>query len=447
MNNFRFIAVIDIGKTNVKLALVDLVSCTEIEILKRPNLVQNSGIFPHYDVEGIWQFILQGLRQFKNFEAISITTHGATAALIAADGELALPILDYEHDVTLENYENLQPPFSQTGSPRLPLGLNLGAQLHWLKSTFPLEFAKTKNIVMYPQYWAFRLTGVVCNEVTSLGCHTDLWRPAAQDYSSLVDDMGWRKLMAPLAKASSIIGTTKPNLGLGDRPVAVGIHDSNASLMPHLQKHKKPFAVVSTGTWVVAMAVGSPVPNLDEMRDTLININAFGDTVPSARFIGGREFEIMSKGSAVEFSEADIQFVLQSGVFLLPSVVERSGPFPWRNMHWIGNTNPSQRFVALSFYLALMTKTCLHLIGAEGDIIVEGPFGENTIYCRMLAVATGRNVLASTSSKSGTTIGAALLLNAGAIEQPPMMVFLASEGEIWREYAKQWTQKVLTISA
>ena len=28
---------------------------------------------------------------------------------------------------------------------------------------------------MYPQYWAYRLTGVLANEVTSLGCHTDLW--------------------------------------------------------------------------------------------------------------------------------------------------------------------------------------------------------------------------------------------------------------------------------
>jgi L-fuculokinase len=30
-------------------------------------------------------------------------------------------------------------------------------------------------------------------EATSLGCHTDLWNPAAQRYSQLVDDMGWQQ--------------------------------------------------------------------------------------------------------------------------------------------------------------------------------------------------------------------------------------------------------------
>ena len=37
---------------------------------------------------------------------------------------------------------------------------------------------------MYPQYWAYRLTGVLANEVTSLGCHTDLWDYRAGDFST-----------------------------------------------------------------------------------------------------------------------------------------------------------------------------------------------------------------------------------------------------------------------
>lgn len=35
---------------------------------------------------------------------------------------------------------------------------------------------------MYPQYWALRLTGIAANEVTSLGCHTDLWNPWTADF-------------------------------------------------------------------------------------------------------------------------------------------------------------------------------------------------------------------------------------------------------------------------
>ncbi len=65
----------------------------------------------------------------------------------------------------------------KTGSPTLPMGLNLGAQIHWQARRFPDAFAKTRHILMYPQYWAFRLTGVAASEATSLGCHTDLWAP------------------------------------------------------------------------------------------------------------------------------------------------------------------------------------------------------------------------------------------------------------------------------
>ena len=69
----------------------------------------------------------------------------------------------------------MRPPFAETGTPRLPIGLNLGAQLFWQARRFPEAFARVAAILTYPQYWAFRLTGVRANEATSLGCHTDLW--------------------------------------------------------------------------------------------------------------------------------------------------------------------------------------------------------------------------------------------------------------------------------
>ena len=92
------VAVIDIGKTNAKVALVDLASLSETGVRKTPNEVLSDGLYPHYDVERLWTFILDSLRdlgQAAPIEAISITTHGATAALVDGDGNLALPILDY----------------------------------------------------------------------------------------------------------------------------------------------------------------------------------------------------------------------------------------------------------------------------------------------------------------------------------------------------------------
>ena len=82
------------------------------------------------------------------------------------------------------------------------------------------------------------------------------------------------------------------------RDVAVhcGIHDFSASLLPHLKERKPPFAVVSTGTWVILFAVGGDIDKLDPERDTLANVSALGDPVACARFMGGREFERLTGG-------------------------------------------------------------------------------------------------------------------------------------------------------
>ncbi len=70
-----------------------------------------------------------------------------------------------------------------------------------------------------------------------------------------------------------------------------GIHDSNASLLPHLLSRRTPFAVVSTGTWVVSFAIGGRSVALDPARSTLCNVDAFDRPVPSGIFMGGRVFD------------------------------------------------------------------------------------------------------------------------------------------------------------
>ena len=81
------------------------------------------------------------------------------------------------------------------------------------------------------------------------------------------------------------------------------------------------------------MAIGGRKVALDPARDTLINVNALGDPVPSARFMGGREFELVRRGHD-GFSEADVEAVLARGVLLLPSVETQSGPFQGREASW-----------------------------------------------------------------------------------------------------------------
>ncbi|MBX4859847.1 carbohydrate kinase [Rhizobium bangladeshense] len=422
--SYRRIAVLDIGKTNAKVVVLDSETGAEIAVLKRPNIAIKSGPYPHYDVEALWSFALDALKSLARepgFDAISITTHGASAALLGRDGVLAMPVIDYEHEYPQEirdAYTGLRPSFDETFSPRLAMGLNVGAQLHYQKTAFPEEFAEVATILTYAQYWTARLTGVTANELTSLGCHTDLWNPREGHYSSLVDRLGIRDLMAPIRSAFDALGPVLPDiateLGLAAPvPVYCGIHDSNASLLPHLVHREAPFAVVSTGTWVIIFGVGGDLDHLDPSRDTLANVDAYGRAVPSSRFMGGREFEILSAeiGLADEkAAQAAIGPVIGKGMMLLPNIASGSGPFPGKASRWIGDEEASreERSAAACLYLALMTDACLGLVSAKGPIIVEGPFALNGTYLKLLAALTGREVMALPGS-TGTSQGAALL--------------------------------------
>lgn len=449
----RHVAVIDIGKTNAKVAIVDMDGLAEIAVRTRPNTVLNAAPYPHYDIDGLWAFVLDALgalNRERAIDAITVATHGAACALLDAHGHLALPVLDYEHDgpdALAAEYDAMRPPFAETGSPRLPLGLNLAAQIFWQQRCFSDAFRNVSAIVMYPQYWSFRLTGIAANEVTSLGAHTDLWNPAKRDYSALVDRLGWRGLFAPSRRSADCLGPVLPEIaartGLRpDIPVYCGIHDSNASLLPHLIARQPPFAVVSTGTWVIAMSVGGPAAVLNPDRDTLINVNAFGDPVPSARFMGGREHAILTEGLEEGCTPEDIAAVLAKRIFLLPTVQAGSGPFPTRQAEWIydGAIRPGERRAAVSFYLAMMTATCLELIAAHGPTIVDGPFARNDLYLRMLAAATGRRVIAAIGTRPG-----AALLTSQSVSLPPHNDGTAeSPGQLWSDYARGWHAELRT---
>ena len=420
MDKPRRIAVIDIGKTNAKVALVDTASHRETAVRKTPNHVLRDGLYPHFDMEGQWNFVLAsltGLYAAEPFDAISITTHGASAALVKLDGSLALPALDYEHDgpdSLTEEYNAVRPPFSETFSPRLPIGLNLGAQIFWQQKLFPKEFAEAAHILALPQYWAMRLAGVAASEATSLGAHTDLWLPAETDFSSLVTRLGWRKLFPPLRSAFDTLGLLKPDIAriIGVEkplPVACGIHDSNASLLPHLMARPAPFSVVSTGTWVIIFSTGADLAKLDPSRDCLANVDAFARPVASARFMGGREYEMIVP-PGISGDRDSLNEVLDKNILLLPSVGQTSGPFQGMQSKWrpFEPQGPA-RASAASLYLAMMTATSLSLSGGKGDVIVEGPFARNSVFLGMLTVASGRPVVAMAGSSTGTSLGAALL--------------------------------------
>ncbi|MGY3549175.1 hypothetical protein ACVW0W_004942 [Bradyrhizobium sp. USDA 4469] len=299
------VAVLDIGKTNVKLAVF-----SDGRLLwekSAPNRVLAGPPYPHEDVESAWTFFLDALREAARTHqigAIVPTAHGAAGALIG-ESELAAPVMDYEFagvEAIEPDYAGLRPSFSESLSPKVPAGLNLGRQLAYQKWRCPDLFAEARYFVGYPQYWTWRLSGVAVSEVTSLGAHTDLWAPRRGQVSSLVKALGVDHLLPPLRRAFDPLGPIRPEIaaltGLApETQVFCGIHDSNASLLPYLVSRQAPFTVLSTGTWVILMCVGLSLDQLDPRDDTLANVDALGRPIACGRFMGGREYATIA-GSA-----------------------------------------------------------------------------------------------------------------------------------------------------
>lgn len=448
----RFIAVIDIGKTNAKVVLIDAETRSQVAARSTPNTVRRDGLYPHMDVERLWGFIVESLKALHaehGVDGVSITTHGATAALIAGD-RLVLPVLDYEHggpDETDEAYLAARPDFAESLSPRLPVGLNLGAQIFWQSRVHADRFAEVTHILMYPQYWAWRLTGVMASEVTSLGCHTDLWAPVAGGFSSLVVNEGWTDLFPPVRPAASVLGPITAEVAAAtglrsDTPVTCGIHDSNASLLPHLGQHEVPFTILSTGTWAIAMTVGGDTGRLDPLRDSLANVDAFGRPVPTARFMGGREFDMLAPGGA-EPDADDIAAVISGDVQALPSFVPGVGPFPQSVGRWTvapETLSAGQRTAAVSLYLALVTEACLGLCGLGREIVIEGPLARNTLFAAALGRLTGATVSAS-GDATGTSLGASMLFG-GPAGSSAGTAIAPLDHPGFDAYAKRWRASI-----
>jgi sugar (pentulose or hexulose) kinase len=403
--------VLDVGKTLTKASLWSPTGSL-VERRSRPNAKVDAGDYLALDVAGIEAWLEGTLRDFSRMgrlAEIMVVGHGAAAALIR-DGRLRLPPLDYEHAIPSairQEYEADREPFILTGSPALPDGLNLGAQLHFLERNCAELWTGHTYLLPWPQFWSWRLCGHMAAEVTSLGCHTDLWYPLAADYSRRAIERRWAAHVAPLARADAALGSIAAEWversGVpSDVTVRCGLHDSNAALIA-ARSAAGPLAgdmtVLCTGTWFVAMrtmqdARGIDLKTLPPDRDCLVNVDVDGNPVPSARFMGGREIEVLLGADlrhgdvncdAREALAAAKAVVLQEAM-VLPSFVKGAGPYGQCQGRWLSMPHdPVHRWAAVCLYAALMTDAALDLIGSKHTLIVEGRFARAALFVAALA--------------------------------------------------------------
>ena len=220
--------------------------------------------------------------------------------------------------------------------------------------------------------------------------------------------------MPPMRRAYDRLGSVKPEIaataGLrADVSVLCGVHDSNASLLPHLAGRKPPFTIVSTGTWVILMGVGLGLAGLDPADDTLANVDVEGRPVACARFMGGREYQEIA-GAPANPDTASLARIIASGVLALPCFSGQGGPFASRKGEIRGAVARSDRPALATLYLALMSDLSLTRLGAAtGELIVEGSLAANPAYGELLAAFRPTQSVEAASDAAGTARGAALL--------------------------------------
>jgi sugar (pentulose or hexulose) kinase len=462
----RAIVVIDVGKTLTKLTLWDP-DGTLVERRTRRN-GRSGTAYATLDEAGIERWIEGTLREFARLAdvgAIIPLSHGAAAAIVQGN-RLACPALDYEEPMPAglrAEYDRLRDPFTETGSPALPGGLNLGAQLYRLQALFPGLLDGDAIIMPWAQYWSWRLSGVPATEVTSLGCHTDLWHPQAGAPSRLSIARGWAGHFAPLRHAGEALGpltrTWVDRTGLAaDVLVYCGLHDSNAALLaarafPEIDAREA--TVLSTGTWFVAMrsptaGEGMVMADLDEKRDCLVNIDVSGKPIPSARFMGGREIETLTgtdtrridiRADQPELIDA-VATSVAAGAMVLPTFAPGVGPFPHDPGRWIAMpADEAGRRAAISLYAALVADVSLDLVGTKERMLVEGRFAAAELFVRALATLRGDVEVYVAGERCEASFGALCLLVPGLrppaelLRVAPLPLELGAYRDLWRRRA------------
>ena len=398
--------VVDVGKTNSK------VTCWSrdgrmLDRRVRANQVPPMRGYQPLDTLARQEWLLDALAAYADAGARYIipVAHGAAVAAVR-DSELAFAPIDYEWEPPADlvaNYLAQRDEFSITGSPTLPGGLNIGSQLHYLDDAGLIP--DDTCLMPYAQYLAWLLCGVKSSEVTSLGCHSDLWDPTAADFSPMAKKRGWADRFAPIVRASDVLGPIRSNVaertGLSpDTKVLAGLHDSNAALLAARgfeEIESGEATVLSTGTWFIPMRLTDEVvtpAELPEARDCLMNVDAFSRPVPSARFMGGREIETLIQ---IDTRRVDIRpdqpallaavpGVVEQGAMVLPTLAPGTGPFPEAQGGWVNRPDDwFARRSAACLYGALMVDVALSLIGSKDVLLVEGRFAEAEVIVRALA--------------------------------------------------------------
>ncbi|MBN8950544.1 MULTISPECIES: FGGY family carbohydrate kinase [unclassified Rhizobium] len=416
------VAVFDIGKTNVKLSAASDDGHV-LETLSTPNIVKDGPPYRHHDLVELEAWLIDSLTELgkrHDIGAIVSCAHGSGGVLVDGRGA-AMPMIDYEQPIPSDvdaRYRSVVGSYRERASAIMLGAAHLARQMLWQEMHWPETFASAHAYLATPQYWAFRLSGVLASEVTSLAAQSHLWASADGRPAALVANRGWQRLMPPMRRAWETLGPLKPELarqcGLKTTTrILCGVHDSSANLYRYQAADLSDFTVVSTGTWIVALTDRNGVDFSDEQPGHSCNADVFGNPTPGMLTMGGREFAAVASKASGPASLSALRRIIASGTFALPTFGSDDGLFPGtaRRGRLEGPLADDEdvRFTLAVLYSALLSAACIRDLPPAGTVVLDGNFVVDPLYGAIVtALLPDRRVLVSRST-TGTATGAAML--------------------------------------
>lgn len=437
------IAIFDIGKTNKKLFLFNESYQIVFEKSAQFNETVDDDGYPCEDVNSLQLFIKDGLTSIlasKDFKvrAINFSAYGASLVYIDERGKNIGPLYSYLKPYPPQLQKQFYNTYGgeklfcfQTASPILG-SLNSGMQLYRVKHEKPEFYEQIKYALHLPQYLSYLISGKTFSEITSIGCHTNLWHFQNMDYHYWVKREGVLEKFPAIAPSDMVVQASS---AAHTHTVGIGMHDSSAALIPYLVSFSDPFVLVSTGTWAISLNPFNLAPlTKEELEcDCLCFLQYMGTPVKASRLFAGHFHDVQVERIASHFSQnKDRYFNLEFNEGILQKIdtsfdarpsnawsILKDLRFATRQLSDFSDDVEAYHQLIFDLVVQQYVSTQLVMKGTSVNrIFVDGGFSNNSIYMNLLAAVFPEMEVFASSIPQATAIGAALAIHSAWNAEP-----------------------------
>jgi sugar (pentulose or hexulose) kinase len=417
------IAIFDIGKTNKKLFLFN--ETYEIVFEKNTNTTEipDEDGFMGDNIDELNHWLLttwQEIKQLPQFEikALNFSSYGASFVQVDHNGKPVSPLYNYLKPFTPKLLDKFYTKYGgkiefpkTTASPILG-NLNSGMQLYSLKYEKSEIYKKTHLALHLPQYLSAVFTHQFYSEITSIGCHTNLWDFTKMAYHHWVSDENIDKILAQILPSDETIE-------IGNIAIGIGLHDSSSALIPYLLSQKEEFLLISTGTWCISLNPfnKSPLTTEELNFDCLAYLTFQGKPVKASRLFAGQFHENETKRIAQHFNlKNDFYKLINYNSFVKTELNEKvdinKTAFTVRELNAFESAEQAYHQLIADLIAQQIFSTKLILKdSAVNNIFVDGGFSKNEIYMHLLARAFPEKNIYAAEVSQASAIGAALIIH------------------------------------